>query len=276
MIGAIIGDIVGSQFKANNHKSKDFEFWTKECFITDNTIMVLAVAKAIMLTEKKREAPMPDYNAKDIANLKAITSQSIQAMGSQYPHCADIQRTIKEKQASPHNGDCNGAAMWVSAVGFTARSREEVCLLSKTIIGITHEDLETLKAAEASAMAIFMAQQGCTKGEIRKMINDEYYALDATINDRRKHDRFGNICQDLVPQGINVFLKATTFEDAIRTAVALGGDSILAAFVGSIAAAFYGVPKAMEEKAQTYLDEDLLHIYKEWQVFNQQKRAKLF
>ena len=239
--------------------------------------MVLAVAKAIMLTEKKREAPMSDYNDKDIENLKAITLQSIQAMRSEYPHCADIQRTIKEKQASPHNGDCNGAAMWVSAVGFTARSREEVCLLSKTIIGITHEDLETLKAAEASAMAIFMAQQGCTKGEIRKMINDEYYALDTTINELRKHDRFGNVCQDLVPQGIGVFLESTTFEDAIRTAVTIDGNrGPLAAFVGSIAAAFYGVPKAMEEKAQTYLDENLLHIYKEWQVFNQQKKAKLF
>ena len=277
MIGAIIGDIVGSQFKTNEYKSKKFEFWTKEYSITVNTIMVLAVAKAIMLTEEKREAPMSDYNEKDIANLKAMTIQSMQEMGRKYPLCEDIQWSINKKQASLHNGDCNGAAIWASAVGFTARSREEVCLLAKTITGITHDNLETLKAAEASAMAVFMAQQGCTKGEIRQMITDEYYPLDFTIEELREYDQCDNSCQDLVPQGIKVFLESIDFEDAIRTAVSIDGDrAILAAFVGSIAAAFYGVPKAFEEKARTYLDEGLLRIYNEWCAFNQQKKAKLF
>jgi ADP-ribosylglycohydrolase len=140
--------------------------------------------------------------------------------------------------------------------------------LSKIITSTTHNHTEGIKGAEATAVAIFMAKRGFSKEEIFDKINKNYYNLDFTIDEIRDTYKFNETCQETVPQAIVAFLDSTSFEDAIRTAISVGGDSdTLAAITGSIAEAYYGVPNDIKEKALTYLDSELRSIYDEWCEF---------
>ena len=142
---------------------------------------------------------------------------------------------------------------------------QEVRELSEIVTAVTHNHKEGIKGAEAVALSIFMAKRGASKEEIRHKINENYYNLDFTIDEIRDTYEFDVTCQGTVPQAIVAFLESTSFEDAIRTAISVGGDSdTLAAITGSIAEAYYGVPEEIKEKALTYLDADLRSIYDEW------------
>jgi ADP-ribosyl-[dinitrogen reductase] hydrolase len=270
MIGAIIGDIVGSRFEFNNHRSKDFVLFTKDCMVTDDSIMTLAVAKAIMAAEQSKAAHAA-IEIEYLAELGKLTVQQMQKIGRKYPDCGYggmFARWVFSSNPQPYNSFGNGAAMRISPVGFFAKSAEEVRKLSNVITGVTHNHKEGLKGAEATAMAIFLARQGCTKPEIRHRIQRDYYPLNFKINDIRATYKFNETCQDTVPQAIQAFLESESFEDAIRTAISVGGDSdTLAAITGGIAEAYYGVPDHFKEKALSYLDDELRTIYDEWRVF---------
>jgi len=141
--------------------------------------------------------------------------------------------------------------------------------LSRAVTGVTHNHPEGIKGAEAVAMAIFMARKGYSKKEIRDRIVKDYYSLDFTIDEIRSTYEFNETCQNTVPQAIEAFLEAESFEDAIRTAVSVGGDSdTIAAITGSIAEAYYGVPEDVKNRALTYLDVDLRNILEEWYSFS--------
>ncbi|MBM7562717.1 ADP-ribosylglycohydrolase [Fusibacter tunisiensis] len=270
MIGAIIGDIVGSRFEFNNHKSKEFEFFTDECFVTDDSIMTLAVAKALMETErafKKGEENFRlnnDYLDK-LAENAVIYMQSI---GRKYPNCGyggRFGQWIFSENPCPYESYGNGAAMRISPVAEIAESVEELKALSKAVTGVSHNHVEGLKGAEATAMAIFLARTGHGKDKIRKVVSDQYYNLDFCLDDIRATYRFNETCQETVPQAIQAFLESESFEETIRNAISLGGDSdTLAAIAGSIADAYYGVPDAMVEKALEYLEDEFFEIYDEW------------
>ena len=140
--------------------------------------------------------------------------------------------------------------------------------LAEIVTAVTHNHPEGIKGAVATAVAIYLARKGATKLEIKERIERDYYPLDFTIDDIRPTYRFNETCQETVPQAIQCFLESTSFEDAIRTAISLGGDSdTIGAITGAIAEAYYGVPKDMEEQALAYLDEDLRAIYDEWGEF---------
>ncbi len=270
MIGAIIGDIVGSRFEFNNHRSKDFELFTDECEVTDDSIMTIAVAKAIMETEK-RVTPLLNehgYNDEYYALLETMTIKYMQEIGRKYPYCGYggmFGSWIFSDDPKPYNSYGNGAAMRISPVGFIANTDYEARELSKIVTSTTHNHTEGIKGAEATALAIFMAKRGFSKEEIFHKINNNYYNLDFTIDEIRDTYEFNETCQETVPQAIVAFLESTSFEDAIRTAVSLGGDSdTLAAITGSIAEAYYGVPKEIIDKALAYLDSELRSIYDEW------------
>lgn len=270
MIGAIIGDIVGSRFEFNNHRSKDFELFTDECEVTDDSIMTIAVAKAIMETEK-RVSPLLNehgYNDEYYALLETMTIKYMQEIGRKYPYCGYggmFGSWIFSDDPKPYNSYGNGAAMRISPVGFIANTDYEARELSKIVTSTTHNHTEGIKGAEATALAIFMAKRGFSKEEIFHKINNNYYNLDFTIDEIRDTYEFNETCQETVPQAIVAFLESTSFEDAIRTAVSLGGDSdTLAAITGSIAEAYYGVPEDIKEKALTYLDSELRSIHDEW------------
>ena len=147
------------------------------------------------------------------------------------------------------------------------RKQKKVIRLSKAITGVSHNHPED-QGAEAVAMAIFMARMGCTKKEIQDRITNDYYSLDFTIDEIRSTYKFNETCQETVPQALESFLEADSFEDAIRTAISVGGDSdTLAAITGSVAEAYYSVPEDIKNKAITYLDDYLRAIFDEWYRF---------
>lgn len=276
MIGAIIGDIAGSRFEFNNHRSKDFELFTDECEVTDDSIMTIAVAKAIIETEKVIK-PMneQDYNDDYYVLLESMTIKHMQEIGRKYPYCGYggmFRHWVFSDNPKPYNSYGNGAAMRISPVGFVAKSEQIARKLSETVTATTHNHIEGIKGAEAATLAILMARQGATKEEIRDKINKYYYNLNFTIDEIRNTYEFNETCQDTVPQAIVAFLESSSFEDAIRTAISVGGDSdTLAAITGSIAEAYYGVPEDIKEKALTYFDDELRFIYDEWCQFNTRK-----
>jgi ADP-ribosyl-[dinitrogen reductase] hydrolase len=273
LIGAIIGDIVGSRFEFNNHRSKEFELFTNECNVTDDSIMTIAVAKAIIETEKELKPLLNERGNNYEYNklLESMTIKYMQEIGRKYPYCGYggmFGRWIFSDNPKPYNSFGNGAAMRISPVGFIAKTEHEACELSKTVTSTMHNHVEGIKGAEATVVSIYMAKQGATREEIRHKINENYYNLNFTIDEIRDTYKFNETCQGTVPQAIVAFLESNSFEDAIRIAISVGGDSdTLAAITGSIAETYYGVPGDIKEKALTYLDTDLRSIYDEWCEF---------
>lgn len=267
MIGAIIGDIAGSRFEFNNHRSKEFDLLTDSCSVTDDSIMTLAVARAILEASKA----MPSGTDGFYAALSELTVKYLREIGRRYPRCGfggRFYRWIFSDNPQPYNSFGNGAAMRISPAGFIAKTEREAVRLSQTITAVTHNHAEGIKGAEATTVAIMMARRGALKSEIRQRIARDYYPLEFTIDEIRPTYRYHASCQETVPQAIEAFLESDSFEDAVRTAISLGGDSdTLAAITGSIAEAYYGVPANLKEAALGYLDDELRAIYDEWERF---------
>jgi type I restriction enzyme M protein len=257
MLGAIIGDIVGSRFEWDNIKTKEFEFLTYRCSVTDDSIMSLAVAKAILDSDK------------DLDKLSKTVAKCLQEVGRPYPDCGYggmFREWMYSDHPQPYNSFGNGAAMRVSACGFAASSLAEAIQLSKRVTVITHNHPEGMKGAEATTVAIYMAREGKNILEIRDYINDHYYPMNFTLNSIRDSYEFNETCQGTVPQAIMAFLESNGFEDAIRNAISIGGDSdTLAAITGGIAESFYGIPTEIRKHALTYLDERLMKILVEFE-----------
>lgn len=271
MLGAIIGDIVGSRFEFNNHRSKDFELFGDGCFATDDSIMTLAIAKAIIEASKVKAPDSYDDDHEFHALLSNLTIKYMQEIGRKYPNCGFggmFYQWVFNDSPEPYNSFGNGAAMRVSPAGFAARSEWDAERLAETVTEVTHNHDEGIKGAKATAVAIVMARRGALKSEIRDRIVAEYYPLDFRIDEIRNTYRFNETCQETVPQAIECFLESTSFEDAVRTAISLGGDSdTIGAITGAIAEAYYGVPSSIKEKALGYLDEELWLIYDVWERF---------
>ena len=266
MLGAIIGDIVGSRFEFNNHKSKDFDLFTEDCFFTDDTVMTLAVARAIL------DYQQGDYNTIESAfvdenKFKESVIKWMQKLGRHYPCCGYGGKFIEwmyEDNPQPYNSFGNGSAMRVGSVGFYASSLPETIRLSRLVTEVSHNHYEGIKGAEATSVCVFLANNGNKKDEIKRIVEKYYYKLNFTLDDIRDTYQFNETCQNTVPQAIEAFLESTDFEDAIRNAISIGGDSdTIAAITGSIAEAYYGVPNRLQKKAESYLDERLLNVYNE-------------
>ena len=253
MIGAIIGDIVGSRFEFNNHRSKDFELFTEDCFFTDDTVMKCAVADALIM----------DHDP----------AQTLRDFGIMYPgrgYGSMFQSWIKN-QIGPYNSYGNGAAMRVSPVAYWTDSFYECIDLSRKVTEVTHNHPEGIKGAEAVATSIWLARFGADKDWIRTNF-EKYYTIDFTLDEIRDSYKFDETCQGSVPQAFEAFYESVNFEDAIRNAISIGGDSdTIAAITGSIAEAFYGVPEWMVRDAMAYLDDMLNMTYR---VFQQCLRKK--
>lgn len=252
MLGAIIGDIVGSRFEWNNNRSKEFEFLTYKCFATDDSVMSLALAQAILVSK-------PDYS-----DLEKNAVECMQAVGRNYPDCGygvAFRDWVFSDNPQPYNSYGNGAAMRVSAAGLAAQSLEEAKLISKKVTSVTHNHPEGIKGAEATAVAIYMAKTGCSMLEIRDYIDANYYPMNFTLDQIRETYEFNETCQDTVPQALMAFFESTGFEDAIRNAISVGGDSdTIAAICGGVAEAYYGIPADIRKHALTFLDKSLLQI----------------
>ena len=257
MLGAIIGDIAGSRFEWNNIKTKEFEFFTQECTVTKDSIMSLAVAKALLESRK------------ELDELRKITTSCLQEVGRPYHNCGYggmFYEWMYSDAPQPYNSFGNGAAMRVSGCGYAAESLEEAVKLSCAVTEITHNHPEGIKGAEATAVALYMAKSGSNISEIRDYINMNYYPMNFTLESIRENYRFDVTCQGTVPEAIMAFLESSDFEDAIRNAISIGGDSdTLAAITGGIAAAYYGIPSGIRKQALTFLDKRLMKILNEFE-----------
>lgn len=264
MLGAIIGDIVGSRFEFNNHKSKEFELFTEDCYFTDDTVMTLAIAKALQESRP------------DASDLEDNAVRYMQEIGRHYPGCGyggNFYGWMFSDDPHPYNSFGNGAAMRVSACVDTIRGLEKEdydMLINRVrcVTGVTHNHPEGLKAAEAVVLAALMARIGKSIDEIKAFMDEHYYRVDFTLDEIRGAYEFDVTCQGSVPQALAAFYESTDFEDAIRNAISIGGDSdTIAAITGAIAEEYYGIPIRLQQTALSFLDDRLLDLYEGFQEF---------
>lgn len=257
MLGAIVGDVVGSRFEWHNHRNKDFEFFVKDCFATDDSIMTLAVAKAILTSNT------------NYANLSEQAINYMQKIGRNYPDCGFggmFFNWIFSDNPQPYDSFGNGAAMRISAVGFAANSLDQVKEMSKRVTEVSHNHPEAIKGAEATAVAIYLARTGKDISEIQDYIDKNYYSINFTIDEIRDSYQFNETCQETVPQALQAFFESNDFEDAIRNAISIGGDSdTVAAICGGIAEAYYGIPSEIREGTIKFLNQELTEILVEFE-----------
>lgn len=267
MLGAIIGDIVGSRFEFNNYRKMDFELFTEDCFFTDDTVMSLAIAEALMAVQD-----VASNQEEFDQELRQLSIEFMQNYGLAYPDAGyglNFSRWLASSDPKPYGSWGNGAAMRIAPVGWYAKTEAEVERLAQIVTEVTHNHEEGIKGAIAVGRAIFLARKGYPKSEIA-MVMADYYDLDFTIDEIRPTYQFNESCQETVPQAIVAFLESSSFEDAIRRAISVGGDSdTLAAITGSIAEAYYGIPDDLRVITFGYLDARLRDALGRWEAFLQ-------
>ena len=255
MIGAILGDIVDSIYEFDGIKTKDFEFFDKECMFTDDTVMTIAVADALMQFDS--------ITAENTEVFKTALVDTMHRIGIKYPDCGYGGRFcmwILHGDKTPYNSCGNGSAMRVSPVGWYSKTLEEAEHIAKATAEVSHNHPEGIKGAVATAGAVFLARTGASSEDIRKYISN-YYTIDFTLDEIRPFFDYNITCQGTVPQAMQAFFESTSFEDAVRNAISLGGDSdTLAAISGAVAEAYYSIDEDLKETALSYLDDFLLDI----------------
>lgn len=257
MLGAILGDIVGSPYEFDSDKTKDFLLFSPQCRPTDDSIMTIAVGCACV------EADCHDEDA-----FKRTLVEKMRELGRLYREAgygAMFYRWLMSDSMQAYNSFGNGSAMRVSPTAYAVDTLEDVELLAKWSAEVTHNHPEGIKGAQAVAAAIFLARTGSGKQEIKQYIEEKYYDLDFTLDEIRDGYGFDVTCRGSVPQAIECFLEAEDYEDAIRNAVSLGGDAdTQAAMAGAIAEAFFGIPEDIQEEGFRYLDDTLQEYYWEY------------
>lgn len=257
MLGAIIGDIAGSIYEFNNIKTENFTPFEGKCFFTDDTVMTIAVAYALMSgkrDEKKTEACM---------------IKSMKKFGKAYPNAGyggRFSAWLQNPDPKPYDSFGNGSAMRVSPVAWYFHSLEKVQRFAEISAKVTHDHPEGIKGASAVATAIFMARNGRDKDYIKRYIELKYhYDFSKTLDEIRPHYNFDETCQGTVPVAFEVFFEADSFEDTLKKAISMGGDSdTLAAIACSIAEGFYPIPEELKVKALAVLDRRILSMLKKW------------
>ena len=254
MYGAILGDIIGSPFEFDRgDKTKEFDLFSKGCDFTDDSVMTIAVGEALL-------AVGPEATVKEIE--EAVVT-NMQDWGKRYPyagHGGRFRYWLGERNPKPYGSYGNGSAMRVSAAGWLYDSMERTREVARATANVTHNHPEGIKGAEATASAIYMARNGSSKEEIKEYIEREFhYNLDRTLDEIRPGYHMDETCQRTVPEAMIAFLESQDFEDAIRNAVSLGGDTdTLGTITGSIAEAFYGIPAVLVAECRSRLDEGLM------------------
>jgi ADP-ribosylglycohydrolase len=248
MIGSILGDVIGSIYEFDNIHTENFELFSHNSTYTDDTIMTIATANAILNKS--------DYKTEYIN------------FGKKYPtpfgcYGYGFKKWLNSDNHEPYNSYGNGSAMRVSPVGFAFESIEEVLIEAKKSAEITHNHIEGIKGAQAVAVAIFLAKHNRSKENIKEIISNLFdYNLNRNCKNIKQNYSFDETCQGTVPEAIIAFLESNSFENAIRKAVSLGGDSdTLTCITGGIAQAYYKtIPKEIIQKGLKTIPIELLNI----------------
>ena len=245
MLGAIVGDIVGSIYEHANHRSKEFPLFKDDSRFTDDSVLTCATAAVL-------------FAGCDYSDL-------YRKLGLQYPEAGyggRFMHWLMDDSMGPYNSYGNGSAMRVSPVGWAFDNEEEVMTAAKASAEVTHNHPEGIKGAQATALAIFRARNGRSQEDIAGEMADRFgYDISIPVDELRDSYQFSVSCQGTVPEAIRCYMEASDFEDAIRNAISIGGDSdTLAAITGSIAEATFGVPSDIAEEAISRLDEPLAAI----------------
>lgn len=272
MLGAIIGDIVGSVYEFDNTKRVDFPFFSQRSTYTDDSIMTVAVAEWLLtdndLTHEKLEGIMVKYAEAYPFPMGGYGGGFAQWL-FRPERLVDYRTGEIAGRRVPYNSWGNGAAMRVSAVGWKFRTLEETERVAALSSSITHDHPEGIKGAQATAAAIFLARSGYSKQEIKEYIERRFgYDLNIHTDEIRKVYGWEDSCQGTVPPAIRAFLDSTDFESAVRIAVSLGGDSdTLACITGGIAEAYYGeIPQEIFEKVMDIIPESFRYMLKRLQT----------
>ena len=261
MYGAIIGDIVGSRFEfSRRFPEKEFDLFTKESRWTDDTVMTVAIAEALM--EAGLEVP-----------VEAIENGCVRAMkkwGIKYPDAGYGGKfrfwIFSGNEPKAYRSFGNGSAMRVSAVGWLYDSIERTREVARATANVTHNHPEGIKGAECTASIIYMARNGFNKEEIADYVIKEFeYDFTESLDEMRNRKTHAATCQDSLPKAIRSFMDGESYEDAIRNAISLGGDTdTLAAIAGAMAEAFYGIPVELKKECRARVEDDMLKVLKDF------------
>ena len=255
MLGAIVGDIIGSAYEFKNTKRKEFHLFTPKSKFTDDTVMTLAVARWLCGDKEHR---------------KETLVRHMQELGRRYPtagYGGSFMRWLYNPEPQPYNSYGNGSAMRVSPVAFYAHSLQEALGLAKISAEVTHNHPEGIKGAQAIASSIYLARHGATKREIKSYVEENFhYDLSQQLDDIRPIYSYDMSCQHTVPQALLAFLEGANFEEVIRSAVSIGGNSdTIAAMAGGIAQAFYVIPKKLSSYCYALLTPELRGVLNDFE-----------
>ncbi|MDO4499684.1 MAG: ADP-ribosylglycohydrolase family protein [Erysipelotrichaceae bacterium] len=252
MFGAIIGDVVGSRFEfRKGNIRKDFELFHKDCRFTDDTVMTVAIADALYQSYTNSVDEMQEYMI-----------DAMRAWGKKYPHAGYGRRFkewLKKDNPHPYYSYGNGAAMRCSFCGWIKETLDETVALAQYSAEITHNHPEGIKGAQCVAAVIFLARNGKSKQEIKEYVEEDFgYDLSKTLRELKEAERNDVSCMDALPLALTAFMEGESFEEVIRNAVWLGGDTdTIAAIAGSMAEAMYEIPMYMLENVMNYLPVDI-------------------
>ncbi|MBR6308889.1 MAG: ADP-ribosylglycohydrolase family protein [Lachnospiraceae bacterium] len=262
MYGAILGDIIGSRFEFDRGgKTKDFELITREDSWTDDSVMTVAIAEALMSLDK--DAPT--------AEIEAACVESMQKWGNRYPFAGYGMRFggwLGASNPQPYGSFGNGSAMRVSAAGWlydtVGRTRE----VARATANVTHNHPEGLKGAECTATVVFLARTGASLEEIMAYVDREFaYDYSETLDEMRTRHNHDESCMDALPKALRSFFDGTSYEDVVRNAVSLGGDTdTLAAIAGAMGEAFFGVPDDLKRRCMELIESDMADVVKKFTV----------
>ena len=257
MIGAIIGDIVGSRFEFENIKTKDFELFHKDCCFTDDTVMTCAVAEALMRSD---------------GNLGETAVKVMHEVGRRHPYCGYggmFFQWMFSNNPKPYYSFGNGAAMRISPVGDYVKTIAEAKMISKAVTEITHNHPEGLKGAECIAVMNVLAKKEKEKAILKEWMK-RWYELPYSVDEYREMSKGHGVetCMVSIPQALTCFLEGKDFEDVIRNCISIGGDcDTTGAIAGGLAEAYFGVPEWMKKEAMNYLTDDLADIVERFEKF---------
>ena len=258
MLGALTGDIIGSVYEWDNIKGKDFPLFQSACRMTDDSVMTAAVASAILVA-----------GGEDLEGFRRILVEEMQRLGSKYPEAGygrRFERWLKTRNPEPYHSFGNGSGMRVSPVAWAAKSMEECLTLARVSAEVTHDHPDGIAGACTVAGAVYLARTGAGKDVIRTFV-ESYYPLDFTLDDIRADYAFDVSCGGSVPQAMEAFLESESFEDAIRNAVSIGGDSdTIACMTGGVAEAFYGIPDSIRTQVLPFVTGEVRAIYDRFSV----------